>query len=504
MYNERKDTFSIREILIQILCIILFIFLLIWLFPTKSYIKNNGGTASSQQVVDALFNSNVQTMKEAAVGYYTTARLPKKVGETSTITLGKMLEQKLILPFVDSNGKTCDMDNSYVQIVKEKDQYTMKVNLVCSSNSDYILVYLGCYDYCEGSICEKQTTETKKVVNVKKYKYVKTTEETCTWSDWSSWSTSPVTASATVNVDRTWVSTGGSYCTGYTDTYDYKEPIVKNVSNTTTGSKVTPQCNYDLYNVLLSDLVTCAQNASVMYDTTKTCPSGYKLNSNKSLCISTTSKALSADQWVITNRGVVFKESKVSNSSVHYLNEVVRIGVNSCNGCEYSINYIYDLEKKQSASCPSDYPTLIDGRCYKTTSYTTKKGEAYCDESMDFRLINYNGTLVCQDKESGLKSTCPSGTSRGSDGYCYKKTTTTTTTKECPTGYNFTDSTKTKCSKVTGSSCSSYSGSSGYYSYRYQTKTCTPAKTEVKYSTSKSDSSLTKIGYKLVKTESKG
>ena len=179
MYNERKDTFSVKDIIVQVLCILLFVFLLLWLFPTKSFIKKNyNGTYSSsdstvnveesEQVVDAIFNFNVQTMKEAAISYYTTSRLPAKVGDTDTMSLRKMLSEKLILSFLDSDNKQCDLDNSYVQITKLSDEYTLKVNLVCpASKSDYIIVHLGCYDYCKGNVCEKKTTTTTKTKTYK-------------------------------------------------------------------------------------------------------------------------------------------------------------------------------------------------------------------------------------------------------------------------------------------------------------------------------------------------
>ena len=179
MYNERKDSFSIKDIIVQVLCILLFIFLLIWLFPTKNFIKgnsnnntyNNNGEKEvivneSEQVIDTIFNYNVQTMKEAAISYYTTSRLPIKVGDTDTMTLRKMLSEKLILSFLDSDNKQCDLDNSYVQITKANDEYTLKVNLICpASKSDYIIVHLGCYDYCKGNVCEKKTTTTNKTTN---------------------------------------------------------------------------------------------------------------------------------------------------------------------------------------------------------------------------------------------------------------------------------------------------------------------------------------------------
>lgn len=37
----------------------------------------------------------------------------------------------------------------------------MKVNLKCSEQENYILVYMGCYDYCETDICEKNEEDVK-------------------------------------------------------------------------------------------------------------------------------------------------------------------------------------------------------------------------------------------------------------------------------------------------------------------------------------------------------
>ena len=41
MYEERRNTFSVRDIVLQLLMVILFTLIMIWLFPTKSYLKDN-------------------------------------------------------------------------------------------------------------------------------------------------------------------------------------------------------------------------------------------------------------------------------------------------------------------------------------------------------------------------------------------------------------------------------------------------------------------------------
>ena len=208
MYEERREKFSIKDIVIQVLFVGLFIFLLMWLFPMKKDVKNalknlNIETQNLQPLYDQIFNNNVQTMKEAAISYYTTPRLPEKIGDEKKMTLADMLNNNLVLSFTDSKGKQCDLLESYVSITKMSDEYILKVNLKCSEQEDYILVHLGCYNYCDGGICEKQeetptptpnpTPDPKPdptpdpVVNDKyEYEYIKITDGK--WGDWSNWS----------------------------------------------------------------------------------------------------------------------------------------------------------------------------------------------------------------------------------------------------------------------------------------------------------------------------
>ena len=89
MYNERKDSFSIKGLIVQILFIVLFVFILIWLFPTKSYVDKDVGNHNQDfdVLTNRIFNENLQIMKEAAISYYTTSRLPKNINDVETMTL---------------------------------------------------------------------------------------------------------------------------------------------------------------------------------------------------------------------------------------------------------------------------------------------------------------------------------------------------------------------------------------------------------------------------------
>ena len=155
MYSdeEEKRGFPIRDFLLKLILIIIFVLLLMWLLPTKS-----GNEVDLSPLTDRIFNANIQEMKEAAIPYFTTERLPKNVGDEKKLTLQEMLDLKLLLPFTDKNGDSCDTKNSYVTVTKQETEYLMKVYLKCNDDEDYILVHIGCYSYCttENGVCEKE------------------------------------------------------------------------------------------------------------------------------------------------------------------------------------------------------------------------------------------------------------------------------------------------------------------------------------------------------------
>ena len=87
MYEERKDKFSVRDLIIQILFVALFVFILMWIFPTKgdlSKLKFGSSDNNKEEntiLYDRIFNENILAMKDAAKSYYTTPRLPQNIND---------------------------------------------------------------------------------------------------------------------------------------------------------------------------------------------------------------------------------------------------------------------------------------------------------------------------------------------------------------------------------------------------------------------------------------
>lgn len=147
---EKNNSTFIRDLLIKVVLIVIFVFLLTFLFPMPNLTT----------FYDAVFNDNVQTMKDAAEDWFTTERMPKEVGDEETLTLQDMLDKKLILPFLDKDGNQCDTEKSYVTVKKEENEYILKVYLSCDGKSDYIIEPIGCYNFCPDGSCTTPLVET--------------------------------------------------------------------------------------------------------------------------------------------------------------------------------------------------------------------------------------------------------------------------------------------------------------------------------------------------------
>lgn len=150
---EERQGITIKGLLVRLILIIIFIFLLIWLFPMPDLKPLN----------NQIFSDNLDRMKNVAKTYYTVDRLPKDINDSKRMSLREMIDAHLIMPLMDSNGKYCSNEDSYVEITKLEDEYVIKVYLSCSDKKDYIIEHFGCYDICSDTCKLLETTTSKKI-----------------------------------------------------------------------------------------------------------------------------------------------------------------------------------------------------------------------------------------------------------------------------------------------------------------------------------------------------
>ena len=173
--NENKKM-SFVDFLIQLIFIILFVMLLVWLFPTKDWLKENYFNTEDNYIIekdstisDSKFVDNINNMLDASKDYFGyNVNLPEKIGDTVLVTLDELVDSHVMLMPKDSKGNKCD-GNSNAVITKLNNGYSIKVTLTCGDLTDYIIRNVGCNPFCENNCNQTCKLEYEYSKNVNRY-----------------------------------------------------------------------------------------------------------------------------------------------------------------------------------------------------------------------------------------------------------------------------------------------------------------------------------------------
>ncbi len=472
MDEERSN--GILRFLFKLIIIVIFILFIIWLL-SMAVRKNNTSNNTSKYNnansvrVSTVYQDNLYRMKDAGISYYTLERLPQNVGDVKKITLAEMYDSHLLLEIYDENGKKCSAYDSYVEVTKLESEYKMKVRLVCPKKDAYIFVYLGCYDYCKGFVCEKQgespkssssaapkdstspksSSSTSKPsssnsAKVTEYEYVKRTNGYWTdWSAWSKWQRDAVTESDTVKVETKKTTEDYTYeeeienivyddvinkCpSGYSVNTTGSGKICRKVTNETTSMQCPKLSGYV---EIGNDGTICTYKSTTSYD--KVCPpapSGYvyitgtscKYRSTKSYDKGCDTKSgyteIGNDGTTCTYQSTSStpKECPPAESGYTYI---------SGTSCKYKSNHT-EPKKCNSPGDDYNYVGMEGGKCVYKKYLKTDQGEDIPSNTSTRIYVYKSGPIVLQDCDS-----C--GTYLG---YIYKVYARKAVGKTCPTGY---------------------------------------------------------------------
>ena len=355
MYNEERNekNYFFRNLIVKILLVLLFIFLLMWLFPIPNL----------SPFYDKIFTQNINDMTDAAKSYFTVERLPKNDDETKKLTLKEMLDNKMIIEFTDSDGKKCDTTKSYVEVTKKNGEYIYKTNLSCSKQEDYVIEYFGCYDVCKDNSCEvdnkpddnKTSNETKKITEYQFYKVVATKyidkylcKEGYTLSGNKCIKTSQIKSEVDANI---------KCLDGYT--YNSTSKKCEKIVSESEDAKLQCPSGY----VYASSMNKCIKGTSNTVDATLTykCTTGTLVGTK---CVINTTKEVDATKGYSCQVGKL-NGTKCDITSVDVTDSVYYCEVGTLNGNKCVIT---TTDKKDPTYyCDSDY-TIAGKKCYKTTS----------------------------------------------------------------------------------------------------------------------------------------
>ena len=510
---EENRRFSLSDLLIKAILVIIFVLFAVWLLS----ISNKKMTNSLSVLTDKIFAENIDRMKEVGKEYFTTERLPQKVGEIETLTLQEMYDKNLILPVKDKNGKLCDAEDSYITIEKLENEYQMKVNLECEDEEDFIIVIMGCYDYCDNTdICEKEEVKVEKEEYVKgetqiEYEYKKIINGK--WTDygaWSEWSKIEIAGNDYRQVETKIVEEEFTYDKVEKD-IEYKEVIAscpegykktsdgtKCYKTTTTSSTEKPVCpTVSGFTLSSQDGFTCKYTKSTTSSEKPVCPtvSGFTLSGQDGFtCKYTKTTTSTVDPvcpaksgWNVSRSGFTCNYSRsvttsyqvpVTVSKTCYSQKVVK----PCGSCApVTQNIPYDCST-------TSYETRYD------TKTETDSSVASCPSGYNKSGDNCVSSSTVSDTKT---ASCPSGYNKS--GNSCVKSTSTNSYKElilsCPSGFNM-DNGKTSCSRVVEKTVKVSDIKEVTY-YRYRIRQYIGGSVDYKWSTSKNDKTLINAGYFL-------
>jgi len=340
MYNEENNekNYFFRNLIVKILLVLLFVFLLMWLFPMPNL----------NPFYDKIFTQNINEMTDAAKSYFTVTRLPKEEGEVKTLTLKEMLDNKMLIEFTDSDGKKCDVDKSYVSVTKKDGEYTFKTNLSCSGQEDYVITYFGCYDVCEGDKC--------KVEEVIEYEFYKITTEKF--------------------IDK-YVCEAGYTLSG-------TKCIIS--KNTDENKNATVNCPTGY--TFNSTSVKCEKQASESFDAEKKCATGYTYDANANICKMTTTRTENADYEYKCAIGTL-SGTKCIISTPNLVEKTPTFSCPTGTG-ELSADKskcVLEVPSRLEYSCSQG--TLSGTSCIITTTYTTPVTCSYTNWVCSYPIYSY-------------------------------------------------------------------------------------------------------------------
>ena len=400
MYSNEKKGFSILDIIVKMILFGLFIFILVWLFNKK--VPNMAPFYSN------VFRENIKYMQEAAESYFTDDKMPQEVGDEVKMTLSEMLDKKLLLPFVDKDGKACDLNNSYVTITKQPDEsWILKTNLECGSEKDYTIKVLGCHNYCKDNNCEKVC----KIEKLTSYQYKK-----------------QVTTTKTKYSCKSGYTLNGKYCykTVLVDTQSAEKTIVDYKTYTEDASvRYSYSCPSGYTQEGSGSSMKCYKNV-----TTYSCPSGYtqegsgssmKCYKNKTTCSTYTvsqpydcncTGRWSGGQYITScstcYKDVVKETCSTNKSYTDRLSSTTKSYTdrNSSTSKSYT-DRLSSTSKSYTDRLSSTSKSYTDRIATTTKSYTNKltNKSYYCKDN----TWTLSGTKCTKTvKETSIKYECPS------------------------------------------------------------------------------------------------
>lgn len=174
MEEERRINWL--SLFIKIVIIFVFLIIIIWLI-SKIVGKSK---------ISRTFINNINRVQEVSVEYFKNIDLPVKKGQSIKITLEELIEKQYITAEEQNLFNSCNIKESYSEILREEKQYIVNTNLKCGKEKSAIKKNFSLEDCknCNNQLVEEPNTNNQNPIEENKtiyYEHVKETKEYTKW-----------------------------------------------------------------------------------------------------------------------------------------------------------------------------------------------------------------------------------------------------------------------------------------------------------------------------------
>ena len=122
---NRKNKKTLLNILSKLSLIAIFFF--IFVFCISRF-----GKEVNKEINENEFNSNITYIQKHVTKYYNKNNIPQKKGDSTSMSLEELVDEKIVDKNKIDNFITCNQKNSYVSLTKTRDNmYSLKIYLNC-------------------------------------------------------------------------------------------------------------------------------------------------------------------------------------------------------------------------------------------------------------------------------------------------------------------------------------------------------------------------------------
>lgn len=350
---EKERRINWLSLFIKIIIIFVFLLILIWLF---SKITNRYRLSKE-------FMDNINSMEKASTEYFKGVDLPLNKGDSLKISLGDLIDKKLISPIKDKNDEECDTKKSYSKITRKVKYYMLDTTLKCGKEEKTISKKFSLKDCQNCNASKKKSNNNKEKENKSNnnsannnkennnnnnetsnkgtvyYEYVK---ETTSYTNWVRGNKSGS------NIENKYEYYGIAYQTYYTLGYIPENEIGNEYEYTIKLDKV-PRKDYYFSTIEESNYYNSSEESKYVNNNSS---SMYGAGNNKKLS--------SISKYALTENNFTYKLFPYYRKGSYYID--IRVNVNNTDGAvsynDSNLNMkIYYLPIKINAKFASDQIT---------------------------------------------------------------------------------------------------------------------------------------------------